>query len=319
MQCNITNSSVRRGIQKETVRQLNQDNPSLFQEAKEGVVKTVKTLRDSALSAVQKVNNIFGENLISEIQPNLYKISPSQQLIDVYKERLEQEREEDISDFVEQFPSEIKPGVAEPEQNVNYLFKIVNALDKINRNKFESSKLQGWLNDLQKQGTPTQQLDLFKEVAKEGMTKEEIAAVIAANYSYIVEINTATKVSRFNEYRNHFKIGNDKYWKDGGNDIYYKNDEQISKEYFFKLRESTVEKEPSDFYSNLTVPGGTNYTENEIATPDITPAIKGHAQFSSDFGIGWTRTDEKVQYTEKDIDSLIDILKQSGQLEINCK
>lgn len=75
----------------------------------------------------------------------------------------------------------------------------------------------------------------------------------------------------------------------------------------------------TQYYSNLTVPGGTNYTENEIATPAITPSIKGHAQFSTDKGIGWGRWDEKIQYTEKDIDSLIDILKNSGQLEINCK
>lgn len=51
----------------------------------------------------------------------------------------------------------------------------------------------------------------------------------------------------------------------------------------------------------------------------ITPSIKGHAQFATDNGIGWGRWDEKIQYTEKDIDSLIDILKKSGQLEINCK
>lgn len=49
----------------------------------------------------------------------------------------------------------------------------------------------------------------------------------------------------------------------------------------------------SDFYSNMTVPGGTNYTENEIKTPDITPSIKGHAQFSTDKGIGWFRSDEQ--------------------------
>jgi hypothetical protein len=51
---------------------------------------------------------------------------------------------------------------------------------------------------------------------------------------------------------------------------------------------------PTKYYSNLTVPGGTNYTENEITTPDITPSIKGHAQFSTDKGIGWFRSDEQT-------------------------
>ena len=49
----------------------------------------------------------------------------------------------------------------------------------------------------------------------------------------------------------------------------------------------------TDIYSNLTVPGGTNYTENEIATPDIIPNIKGHAQFATNKGIGWFRSDDK--------------------------
>ena len=50
---------------------------------------------------------------------------------------------------------------------------------------------------------------------------------------------------------------------------------------------------PTQYYSKLTVPGGTKYTENEISTPDITPNIKGHARFSTDQGIGWFRSDEK--------------------------
>ena len=49
---------------------------------------------------------------------------------------------------------------------------------------------------------------------------------------------------------------------------------------------------PTQIYSNLTVPGGTNYTEQEIATPEITPNIKGHAAFSTAKGIGWFRSDE---------------------------
>lgn len=49
---------------------------------------------------------------------------------------------------------------------------------------------------------------------------------------------------------------------------------------------------PSTFYSSLNVPGGTNYRENEIKTPGITPSIKGHAAFASDRGIGWFRSDD---------------------------
>lgn len=48
----------------------------------------------------------------------------------------------------------------------------------------------------------------------------------------------------------------------------------------------------STHYSDLTVPGGTHYRENEIRTPSITPSIKGHAIFASPQGIGWFRSDE---------------------------
>jgi len=52
---------------------------------------------------------------------------------------------------------------------------------------------------------------------------------------------------------------------------------------------------PTQYYSTLTVPGGTEYTENEISTPDITPNIKGHARFSTDQGIGWFRSDVQIK------------------------
>ena len=73
-------------------------------------------------------------------------------------------------------------------------------------------------------------------------------------------------------------------------------------------------------YSNLTVPGGTNgsYIEANIETPLITPSIKGHSQFSTDNSIGWYRMDEKQQYQEKDIDNIIEIMKKSGILQVNC-
>jgi len=51
----------------------------------------------------------------------------------------------------------------------------------------------------------------------------------------------------------------------------------------------------------------------------ITPSIKGHSQFSTDTSIGWYRMDEKQQYQEKDIENLIEIMKKSGVLEVNCE
>jgi len=181
--------------------------------------------------------------------------------------------------------------------SVNYSLKIVETLGKINRSNFETSKLQGWLNDLQKQGVSNQQLELFKEVAKPGMTKDEIAVAIAAAYSYTVDINIATEsIESANVGYDRFTLNGDDYSKI---DTYRKNGNVITKEEYnlateqYKKTENLGDRN-TQYYSNLSVPGGTNYTEQEIATPEITPSIKGHAQFATDQGIGWFRSDEYV-------------------------
>jgi hypothetical protein len=70
----------------------------------------------------------------------------------------------------------------------------------------------------------------------------------------------------------------------------------------------------SSHYANLTVPGGTNYTENEIRTPEIVPSIKGHAQFSTDNGIGWFRTDEQESGSVELVKSISEIKEESFQV-----
>jgi hypothetical protein len=202
---------------------------------------------------------------------------------------------------------------------VNATLKIIDALEKIQRNVFSQDKLQGWVNDLQKQGASSQQIELFKEVAKPGMTKDQIATSIAASYSYTVEINTAIEKKELGEQPQPFELSNNapqftldgnvykmrsdiEFDEEGPSNIttFYKNNEQISTQEFIKAKELAAKKNvPTQYYSNLTVPGGTNYTENEIATPEIIPSIKGHAQFATDKGIGWFRSDEKSQLEDK--------------------
>ena len=60
------------------------------------------------------------------------------------------------------------------------------------------------------------------------------------------------------------------------------------------------------FYEELTAPGGINYTENRIITPQIVPSIKGHAKFAEKEDIGWFRSDDKTTkgnrvFTEEDL------------------
>ena len=193
---------------------------------------------------------------------------------------------------------------------INQVLKIIDVLsNKIQRKIFTKDKLQGWLNDLQKQGVSGQQLELFEQEAKPGMTKDEIATAIAANYSYAVEINTAKNKIGSDIYGRGYKpkqITDKDFAQSLGAEVgdyfieYITEDGDPDLRTFKTLEEANNafqtqrSVDNSSVYSNLTVPGGINYTENEIATPAITPSIKGHAQFSTKEGIGWFRSDEST-------------------------
>jgi len=119
---------------------------------------------------------------------------------------------------------------------------------------------------------------------------EDLVTSILANNSFTVEVNTAK-----GKYTNNKKITPLEPLPEDF--IIFDNTEEefINAGIKYKVEES--DGEPTQYYANLTVPGGTNYTENEITTPDITPNIKGHAQFSTDQGIGWFRSDETSPYS----------------------
>ena len=127
---------------------------------------------------------------------------------------------------------------------------------------------------LQNKGVTNNQIDIVFDYMKTNNIKEisveDMIAVLLAENSFVVEINTT-------------KGSNAKKVSDGAGGLVTVYDNDGSN---------------SDFYKNLTVPGGTNYTENEIATPAITPSIKGHAQFATDQGIGWFRSDDQAKDNE---------------------
>lgn len=114
---------------------------------------------------------------------------------------------------------------------------------------------------------------------------EDIITHLLAENSFTVEINTA----KITEGNIALARARDDIYED-------RPDLELGSEEFEKAVQERLKETTSNtaYYSNLTVPGGTNYTENEIATPAITPSIKGHAQFSTDNGIGWFRSDDKL-------------------------
>ena len=164
---------------------------------------------------------------------------------------------------------------------------------------FRKGDKHGWsvekmLNELQ---IPAAQKELI--LSFNTRNREEIITNLLANYSYTVEINTSTKneIGTKESYNPETgEVDIDIIEPDFDYIEEYDDDGNIigMKPVLTEKGKKQLEEKPTQHYSNLTVPGGTNYTENEIATPAITPSIKGHAQFATENGIGWFRSDEQV-------------------------
>ena len=166
------------------------------------------------------------------------------------------------------------------ETAIDFTLKVINALQKTPRKTYPSNNTQGFYNDLIKQGAPKDQIQLLKDYILKNNIQEinvqDLITGLASEISYTIEINTTISKSSLNTEDNE--------------SLAEEMMETGQKRGFENRKKDT----PTQHYADLTVPGGTNYTENEIATPAIVPSIKGHAQFSTDNGIGWFRGDDRM-------------------------
>jgi hypothetical protein len=146
---------------------------------------------------------------------------------------------------------------------------------------------------------PKEQMELLKQYNT--TNREELIANMLGDYSFTVEINIAKDTTE--EYglsRDNFYTDFKQYTKNGKYYISYLEQNDVTGEYekiekeVSKSEYEKYELPNTQYYFSLTVPGGTNYTENEIATPAIAPIIQGHAQFATANGIGWFRSDEQI-------------------------
>ena len=185
---------------------------------------------------------------------------------------------------------------------VNYSLKAVNIIQN------NLSIVNKWFTQLKNTPTfwsklqqdlqvPKEQVNLLRE--SEGTTIEEKLASFAANYSHTVEINTAKNGKIYEEYPEFDEQG-------------------FPIENSSNLEEKTI-KGNTQYYSNLTVPGGTNgsYREVNIESPLIT-LPKSHAQFNAEHTLMFARMDDAQTYSEKDIEKLISLMENNEQLEIKC-
>ena len=144
-----------------------------------------------------------------------------------------------------------------PVSSTKYTFKAINILMsergqrwmRANKGVFKQNKEQYWKKlqaDLQ---IPKAQVELLKEI--DSNDPSELIVEFAAKYGFEVQVETATtKALNPNDPDNYYELGATP------------PDE----------REALINSSRdvnTRVYESLTVPGGTNYTENEIAIPDI--------------------------------------------------
>lgn len=226
-----------------------------------------------------------------------------------------------------------------PSAIINASLKATNALFSSKADDFfkavERNKLSGdifWKKMQSDLSIPKEQIDILKSFGTE--KKDELITNLLANYSYTVEINTAkdrvgsdiygfaAEPKRIDDEDAASATGGriGQYWmdfinEDGNPDVRVYDTYEEAK----KVRDSQIGNVNSTVYKNLTVPGGTNgsYREQNFETPLI-KVPKSHAQFNTENTIGFNRNDDRQVYTEKDIDSLLEIMKKSGILEVKC-
>jgi hypothetical protein len=231
--------------------------------------QTIKNLYPKATEFVGKINSQYGKPIAS-----IKSIGNGNSVLSVNVLPLTEER------------------IFLQKPKVEYQLKSVEILNSPKADEvFRKGDKNNWSIDkiLQELQVPKEQQELIKSYNTRN--REEILTSLLADYSYTVEVNTA-KTKTFGSAEDAYYAPN----KVGGYAVFNKqgklfknvNTAEEAEKLYYELI-----KTPTQYYSNLTVPGGTNYTENEIATPAITPSIKGHAQFATDKGIGWFRSDEQ--------------------------
>jgi len=226
---------------------------------------------NKAIPQTAKYGSFITKNTSTTI-PSINISIPSQYLRDAEKQlELEEERME-----IFKLPN--------TSPQINYTFKAVEILNS-ERGKqiFDKGAKNNWSLDkiLTELAIPKEQKQLLLDLNIQD--REQLALEFANQFSYIVETNITKEKFITNEYNS-------------------ETDQFEDRDYG---------TENTDFYQNLSVPGGTNYTENEILTPEIIPSIKGHAQFATDNGIGWFRQDDRLVNFSKMLES--GLIKQ-----VNC-
>lgn len=291
----------------------------------EGETEDWKNSLDIEIAKIDKSKVFNTDKYLSNL---FITTQQKQQAISKFQEYVNATGRQDIEGFKEfvgkSSENSIQFNVSPNE--VSYQLKSIEILSSQKADEiFRKGDKNGWSIDkiLTELQIPKEQKQLL--LSFNTRNREELLTNLLANYSYTVEINTAKdniKDVWVDEYSNK-KIGDyitidNQQWKILGTRF---EDDSWGKS-GLEQREAFIvdnEGEPTQHYSPLTVPGGTNgsYREQNFETPLI-KVPKSHAQFNTENTIGFSRNDDRQIYTEKDVNSLLEVMQKSGILEIKC-
>lgn len=300
-------------------------------------IKTgVSKLFESNPELANQVYSALGFQGSINLESNLKNTGKTEQELTNYlKEKYPEIKLEISNNPIWEQSSDIVKNQEDYRKEVQYRLKATEILlsDKA-KQVFNKGNKNNWSLDkiLTELAIPKEQKRIILDLNDEDYSfanfdlRESIIIALLSNYSYTVEINTA-KDKREPDHplakeSNQFFAEQSSFgwWNvvDKDDNIYRREikTKEAAEKYAKELNEQGIPN--TQYYYNLTVPGGTNYTENEISTPLITPSIKGHAQFSTNKGIGWFRSDEQaiVSKTDTEKDNIrIGQLKEMGYSE----
>lgn len=210
---------------------------------------------------------------------------------------------------------EVKQYFATTQQqdNLDFELRIVNALsnpkvESLYNRFYNKGNFDKFYFELQIYAGK-QQVDILRQWNHENnpQSLQEMATGILANMSQVVTVKTAMDPERGIYAQRNFNFNGDDYVRWGEDDFerYIGGDRnnvvKLTAKEFEAIARKYEKRTPTSHYAYLTVPGGTNYTENEIATPGVVPAIRGHAEFSTQNGIGWFRSDDRLIQTQQEM------------------
>ena len=177
------------------------DNSRVFLQDFEVIDDSFKILNDrefdSLINELEQNNikayNISGKPWLKDVSRGSEYAIPNLKVLD----KIDQKRK-DLNLYEDQLSAQISnQEILPPDEQVQYKFRVINALQSSNVREPKLDNLQGFYNDLIKQGIPSQQIDLVKDIlsdVKEKVSKEDIVRELLVRYSYSVEVNTSSNI-----------------------------------------------------------------------------------------------------------------------------